>query len=331
MAETAHHDPILVDDPSYEVEDYFSDWDDLSDEYYDDEPTVVRRLRMAALKNGASAAKPTSPPNPNNPNADADVEAESNATNTHKPRSVPSKPRLSVDPASFQSVVWKPSDYGREPVQLHPPGEGEKVALLKNWREVFRNSNPAIGRPARFKKLASSSVSSRSRNQLATAGSGVADDLKQREDSSDQTSRVSSLENLRDNDTIGSGDASNTTPTKSLSPALMKVGGARQDEEMADVDADEEDKLSSNVVVEIPVPKAPSSSPPKKKGRKRKADVIADDETENTENANGMENNKKRPRSQRIASNTNTTTASHDDKAQESARTPLRRSTRQKG
>lgn len=289
---------------------------------------------MAALNNnGASAAIPTNPLNPTpNPNAESNTTTN---TNTQKQRSSgPSKPRLSIDPASFQSVVWKPSDYGREPVPLHPPGEGEKVALLKNWREVFRNSNPAIGRPARFKLASSSFAPSRSRNHLAAGRSGVVDDLKQREDSSDQTSRVSSLENLRDNDAVDSGDASNTTPPKSVSPASVKVGGARQDEKMADVDADEADKLSSNLVVEIPVPKSlssPSSSPPKKRGRKRKADVIAENETENTKNANGKENNNKRPRSKRIAaSNTNTTTG-HDDKTQKYTTAPLRRSTRQKG
>lgn len=288
---------------------------------------------MAALnKNGASSsAMPTNPLNPT-PNPNAELNTATTNTQKQKQRSGPSKPRLSIDPASFQSVVWKPSDYGREPVQLHPPGEGEKVALLKNWREVFRSSNPAIGRPARFKKLASSSsASSRSRNQLAAARSGVIDDLKRREDSSDQTSRVSSLENLRDTDAVDSGDASNTTPPKSVSPASVNVGGARQDEEMADVDADAADKLSSNVVVEIPVPKSLSSpSPSKKRGRKRKADVIAENEAENTQNANGKENNNKRPRSKRIASNTNTTTG-HDDKTRKSTGVPLRRSTRQKG
>lgn len=261
---------------------------------------------MAALKNGTSAAVPN-PPNPHS----------GDQLNTQ------SKPGLFIDPASFQSVVWKPSNYDREPTKLHPPGEGEKVALLKNWREVFKNSNPALDRPARFKKLASSSPN-QSGAALATR-SGIVDDLR-REDSSDRTSGISSLENLRDNEAVDSGDASNTTPAKSTSPASVKVSGSKPDEEMAGVGADETGKTSSNVVVEIPVPKV-MSSPPKKRGRKRKADVVAEGGTENGDDANGTENNNKRPRSKRVASNA----TGPNDKTSNPTQGPLRRSTRQKG
>lgn len=58
------------------------------------------------------------------------------------------QPSTKTDIASFQGVVWRSSNH--EPndiVQLHEPGSGEKVALLKNWREIFKTSHPSNDRP----------------------------------------------------------------------------------------------------------------------------------------------------------------------------------------
>lgn len=88
----------------------------------------------------------------------------------------------------------------------------------------------------------------------ATARSGVVDG--KREDSSDQTSGVLSLENLRENENEGVdwGDASNTTPAKSASPRIAEaVAETGPDAKMVDAPpADEsgmERDLSAGVVL----------------------------------------------------------------------------------
>lgn len=327
LAETAHHDPVVLDHPSFDTEDYFSDWDEMSDEYYDDDPTVLKRQRMARKIAEAQGPK-TKPTSARTPSIGS-----------------------GIDPTSFQSVVWKsPPDHAHAQAhqkQLHPPGEGEKVALLKNWREVFRFSNPAIGRSRRKSKSKSKGP--------AAARSAVVDG--KREDSSDRTSGALSLENLRENEIEGveSGDASNTTPAESASPRIAETEAeaeAGQDAEMADAPpagsgrkkAIMKPSPSSNVVVEIPVlanKKAPpppptqadDSSPPKdaaplpkKRGRKRKADLAPTPAVAGAEGGRDGDTGK-RPRSTQVASRE---AGQAGDRSTRSSAGSVRRSTRQK-
>lgn len=57
-----------------------------------------------------------------------------------------------TDLSSFRSVIWKSPGDEEEDVKLHEPGDGEKVALLKNWREVFRSAHPSTDRVRMRKK-----------------------------------------------------------------------------------------------------------------------------------------------------------------------------------
>lgn len=43
---------------------------------------------------------------------------------------------------NFKGVVWRNSNHIARKGELYEPGQGEAVALLKNWREVFKNSQP---------------------------------------------------------------------------------------------------------------------------------------------------------------------------------------------
>ncbi|KAL3493211.1 hypothetical protein BJX62DRAFT_235515 [Aspergillus germanicus] len=124
LAAAATHDPILPEDPSLETADYFSDWDDLSDDYYDEDPTAVRRLRAIGLLPLKDTAPFDSLPS--------------------KRRKIGNNPI--TDTASFQGVAWRHPADEMDIVETYAPGEGEKVSLLKNWREIFRNAKPAIGR-----------------------------------------------------------------------------------------------------------------------------------------------------------------------------------------
>ncbi|KAE8352165.1 hypothetical protein BDV28DRAFT_6309 [Aspergillus coremiiformis] len=195
LAATANYDAIFFEDPSLEVEDYFSDWDDQSDDYYDEDPTAIRLQRVMGLwpnkhsiteiKDLLSAKKKITRPSQEEPT----------------PR-VPKESLPKTDIASFQGTVWKtPND--TPPRTLYEPGNGEKVALLKNWREVFRSSHPAIGR-LRMRKVGSSN--------MAPPRAPV---VTEKTDSPDDTSAASSLD-------VGSDGFSKTTtpPEASLSPPL---------------------------------------------------------------------------------------------------------------
>ena len=124
LAAAATYDPNFLDDPSLETAEFYSDWEDLSDDYYDEDPTVVRRLR-------AMGAWPTQEP----------IDTSAPPTKRRKATN-----NTSTDPTSFQGVAWKHPEDGTNAVEIYAPGDGEKVSLLKNWREVFRNAKPAIGR-----------------------------------------------------------------------------------------------------------------------------------------------------------------------------------------
>lgn len=130
LAATAHYDALYIDDPVLEAEDYFSDWEELSDDFYDDDPTAIRRLRAMGQW----------------PNKTKEQQKQERAQPlSKKPQPVQQNLGLQPDLRSFQSVMWKsPADENK--VVLYQPGTGEQVALLKNWREVFRNSHPALER-----------------------------------------------------------------------------------------------------------------------------------------------------------------------------------------
>lgn len=134
LVETAIYSPVPIDDPCLDVIESFSDWEYYSDDYYDDDPTILRRQRR-----GESTLKGA---------------GHINAQNDGLPRRkkqmlfpTDSIPMLSLGApvtdsiaATFKGVVWKrPSDPEIKPA-LYEPGDGEAVALLKNWRENFKPS-----------------------------------------------------------------------------------------------------------------------------------------------------------------------------------------------
>ncbi|KAL4808735.1 hypothetical protein BDV18DRAFT_89467 [Aspergillus unguis] len=125
LAAGATYDPTFHDDPSLETADLYSDWDELTDDYYDEDPTAVRRLRAMGLW-------PIADPVP----TDDAPPAKRKKTSNNYP----------TDISSFQGIAWKHPEDETDFVQVYAPGEGEKVSLLKNWREVFRDAKPAIGR-----------------------------------------------------------------------------------------------------------------------------------------------------------------------------------------
>ncbi|KAJ6107860.1 hypothetical protein N7523_009183 [Penicillium sp. IBT 18751x] len=209
LAQTSYYEAALYEDPGIEAEDYTSDWEYYTDDYYDEDPTV---------KPGPVAK-------------DTD-------TKTRRANRAPRlKSSIKPDITSFQGVVWKTSNLEKDQdvaIQIYEPGAGEQVALLKNWREVFKHAQPALDK-SRLRK--------RKAEGVCDPDPVLADDEfpcdDDRDDSSDQMSDIVSMDNTTENGDAG--DASNTTPEP---PQPLK--------------------RESNLAVVIPA----------KRGRKRKAEVL---------------------------------------------------------
>ncbi|RHZ49912.1 hypothetical protein CDV55_102263 [Aspergillus turcosus] len=324
LAEAATHEALYFDDPSLDIVDVYSDWDELSDDYYDDDPTVEKRRRMMEItKNNGYTGESLE-----------DIQRQglqqqkTLVHRLHRGGVVAESPAFKTDHASFQAVVWKSSDDEKNTVTLYEPGDGEKVALLKNWREVFRNSHPAIDR-LRLRKLGHLKVEKQhSRSRLV--GTPLQKE-SQKEDSSDCTSRVSSLENLRETDAASDNSLASTPPESVSSiplhrvnemgsitsvPVVPELNGFKHalgDSEMDDITTKRGEAEPTDFASD-------GSSLSSRKHRKRKASDLAEDHQDTSVDAS------KRSRSESNVSNTDgkkgiPTTASSG---------PVRRSTRQK-
>lgn len=110
----------MVEDPSLETVDTYSDWEYYSDDYYDDDPTIITKHKT----NGEPRKK------------------------RRKLSSIENIPGLSLGSSivdsststasSFKGVLWRVPVKTDDKIELYEPGKGEQVALLSNWRELFK-------------------------------------------------------------------------------------------------------------------------------------------------------------------------------------------------
>ncbi|KAJ5263489.1 hypothetical protein N7478_011094 [Penicillium angulare] len=279
LAQTSYYEAALFDDPNIYTEDYFSDWEYYTDDYYDDDPTVKE-----------SSLRAKTEPSPRK-----------NRNKTKVRRTLPPQhPPLHLDLGSFQGVVWKasleddPTVAGA--VQIYEPGQSDKVALLEDWREIFKSAQPALDKSRLRKRHApvslSGSVSGISGVQDGDGDEELGDDEGEEEgyeegegDSSDAMSDVLSLDQT--NGSVDAGDVSNTTPELGQSPK------------------------DPGFAVEIPV----------KRGRKRKAETPVKKNTKAKASKPSVE--EMRSHSKRVARNI----SKSDDGGSTG---PVRRSARQK-
>ncbi|GFF55459.1 hypothetical protein IFM46972_10273 [Aspergillus udagawae] len=323
LAEAATHDVLYFDDPSLDVEDVYSDWDELSDDYYDDDPTVEKRRRMMdVLKNNGYSGGVF-----DDIKRQGSLEQKTLVHRLHRGGVGAESPAFKTDQASFQAVVWKSSDDEKNTVNLYKPGDGEKVALLKNWREVFRHSHPANDR-LRLRKLGHLKVD-KEHNRSRLIGT-ILQKESQKEDSSDCTSGAS-LDNLRETD-AASDNSLASTPQESVSsiplhriremesitsvpvvPELNDSARSLEDPEMDDITTKRGEAEPTNV-------EGNNSSLSSGKHRKRKASDLAEEHQETSIDA------PKRLRSESNVLNT----AGKTGIAATASSGPARRSTRQK-
>ena len=110
----------MVEDPSLETVDTYSDWEYYSDDYYDDDPTIITKHKT----NGEPRKK------------------------RRKLSSIENIPSLSLGSSmvdsstsmanSFKGVLWRVPVKTDDKIELYEPGKGEQVALLSDWRELVK-------------------------------------------------------------------------------------------------------------------------------------------------------------------------------------------------
>jgi hypothetical protein len=172
LAERTMPSPVYLEDPAYEMMGGYSDWEYYSDDYYDDDPNL--------LKNNPQAGSPP-----------ASLKLWYGQANSDKVQKRGRKRKLvdteEIPPLSLggprlveivqnigQNILgttWKVDrPKSEEPYQQ---GETKRVALLKDWRNVFRESQPKSDR--RSKGMSSNKAATQDEwaNDLSLADMGL--------------------------------------------------------------------------------------------------------------------------------------------------------------
>ncbi len=124
--------------------DGYSDWEYYSDDYYDDDASL--------LKNNPQEGSPLQRSTSKRPNG-------VHRGKKRKLAATSNIPEISLDEHSrdavratgplFEGTVWRAPSPEKKEKKLYEPGIGERVALLGNWREVFRASQPFSKKPTK--------------------------------------------------------------------------------------------------------------------------------------------------------------------------------------
>lgn len=134
LAQHTLHSPLLYAqdfDPGYELQEYFSDWEYYSDDYYDDDPDILKKYPIDGEppKKKSSTQTDQKGRGKKRKAAEAELEFENPIIRER---------RFLKD--CMKGTVWATPAPVKDNVYLQ--GQDEKVALLKDWRERFGNASP---------------------------------------------------------------------------------------------------------------------------------------------------------------------------------------------
>ncbi|KAI9372557.1 hypothetical protein BJX61DRAFT_542577 [Aspergillus egyptiacus] len=276
LAATATYDPTFLDDPSLETADLFSDWDELTDDYYDEDPTVVRRLRAIGAWPIKEAAHINAPP--------------------AKRRKVKGTP-LDYKPI-FQGVAWRQPEDEEDVVEIYAPGEGEKVSLLKDWREIFRNAKPSIGRIRARKPVP------RAPDNVLEEESEVGPEAPSLAEKTGEGYEVSAVDSGSEKPLRAASVHTRVVDSPSELPSHPKndeLSSLNKDEAKRPLEFTTEDQIaipqtvSTDALAEKKVKESTTAQP--RRGRKRKASVSVDGKSNESEDTTGnaTQHQSKRP------------------------------------
>lgn len=124
LAEHAAYSPVWQDDPVGELEAYHSDWEYYSDDYYDDDPI----LKNTTL-DGTSPAQILK--------TDSKTGKRGKKRKLHEARDSPRTIKKGSLLDCVRGTVWaQKQDEKHVTLRL---GQQESIALLKNWKEMFKS------------------------------------------------------------------------------------------------------------------------------------------------------------------------------------------------
>ena len=145
LAEHTMPSPVYLEDPAYEMMGGYSDWEYYSDDYYDDDPNL--------LKNNPQAGSP--PASLKLRYGQANSDKAQKRGRKRKLVDTEAIPTLSLNGPGLVEIVqnigrniigttWKVDKPESE--EPYRQGEAKRVALLKDWRNIFRESQPKSDR-----------------------------------------------------------------------------------------------------------------------------------------------------------------------------------------
>jgi len=142
LAERTTHSPVFFDEPAgYELQHYHSDWEYYSDDYMDDDPVLLR----LNPPDGTAGR----PPGKAKPHLGAGSKRVGRKRKLAEMEDISpldlGERKMLVD--CIKGTVWaKPIN---QDVPIYHEGQYKKVALLKNWKEVFATNGPSRGKFAK--------------------------------------------------------------------------------------------------------------------------------------------------------------------------------------
>lgn len=125
LAEATVHSPVPVDDPSLDTVEVYSDWDYYSDDYFDDDPTIMKQQKTLS----------------DLPRTTEGVIGKKHASKIPELRGLSlGVPLIDIPTSTFKGVIWKDPNIEKDESEDYQPGQGETVTLFEDWREAFDQS-----------------------------------------------------------------------------------------------------------------------------------------------------------------------------------------------
>jgi hypothetical protein len=174
LAEHTLPSPVYFQDPAYEMMASYSDWEYYSDDYYDDDPGLLRG-------NPQSGSPPAMLKRANGSKARG---------KKRKHYDVDEIPELSLGEPELvrimrgagqyvKGTIWRDKD--GEVGDPHYDGMSKRVALLKDWREVFKDSQPKSDKRSKISRQNSESLEEAWANELGLEEMGLRRTISKRD------------------------------------------------------------------------------------------------------------------------------------------------------
>lgn len=172
LAEHTMPSPVYLEDPAYEMMGGYSDWEYYSDDYYDDDPNLLKKNPQAG-----------SPPAVLKfPKCHTDSYTTQKRGKKRKLAQTEDIPTLSLGGPGLVEIVqnighnitgttWKTEKTA--PETFYHQGEAKRVALLKDWRNVFRESQPRSDRRSKGTSKNNAALHDEWANDLSLADMGL--------------------------------------------------------------------------------------------------------------------------------------------------------------